>query len=94
MHHLRRDRFERFTEPARQVVVLAQDEARELGHDHIGSGHFLLGLLRLEDAARGRSLASLGVGLDAALSTVVRLLGRSEIAGDGAIPFSRQRSRP
>jgi ATP-dependent Clp protease ATP-binding subunit ClpC len=81
--------FERFTEPARQVVVLAQDEARELGHDHIGGAHFLVGLLRLEDGLAARSLASLGVGLDAALSAVVRLLGRSESPATGQIPFSQ-----
>ena len=53
--------FERFTERARQVVVLAQDEARALGHDYIGTEHLLLGLLREADGLGARTLNSLGV---------------------------------
>ncbi len=81
--------FERFTEPARQIVVLAQDEARGLGHDHIGGVHFLLGLLRLEDGLAARALASQGVDLDDARSEVVRSLGSSEPPTTGQIQFSQ-----
>ena len=56
--------FERFTERARQVVVLAQDEARSLGHGYIGTEHLLLGLLREEEGLGARVLASLGVTVD------------------------------
>jgi ATP-dependent Clp protease ATP-binding subunit ClpC len=55
--------FERFTERARQVVVLAQDEARGLKHNYIGTEHILLGLLREEEGLAARVLESLGVTL-------------------------------
>ena len=57
--------FERFTNPARQVVVLAQDEARDLRHDYIGTEHVLLGLIREKDGLAARSLDELGVTADA-----------------------------
>jgi ATP-dependent Clp protease ATP-binding subunit ClpA len=78
--------FERFSEQARQVVVLAQDEARSLGHDHIGSEHLLLGLLRLDDDL----VELLGDSADAR-RRVVEIVGEgeSEIGSPGQIPFSR-----
>ncbi|MGH3302061.1 MAG: Clp protease N-terminal domain-containing protein [Streptosporangiaceae bacterium] len=55
--------FERFTDKARRVLVLAQEEASQLGHGHIGTEHFLLGLLHEGDGVAARALASLGIGL-------------------------------
>jgi ATP-dependent Clp protease ATP-binding subunit ClpC len=66
--------FERFTERARQVVVLAQDEARALRHNYIGTEHLLLGLLREEEGIGARVLCGLGVEIDA-----VRAMVRSRI---------------
>jgi ATP-dependent Clp protease ATP-binding subunit ClpC len=56
--------FERFTEGSRKVVELAQEEAGALGHDHIGTEHLLLGLIREPDGVAGRVLAGLGVKVD------------------------------
>ena len=80
--------FERFTERARQVVVLAQDEARELRHDYIGTEHVLLGLLREEDGVAARVLASLGVELDAVRDEVVKIVGSGDEEPTGQIPFT------
>ena len=81
--------FERFTERARQVVVLAQDEARALGHDYIGTEHLLLGLLREADGLGARTLNSLGVTDEAARDQVLALVGRGESGTTtGQIPFS------
>lgn len=68
--------YERFTEPARQVVVLAQEEARALKHAYIGTEHILLGLLRLEDGGlAGRVLGTLGIGIEHVRAEVVRIAG-------------------
>src|SRR5438477_84534 len=56
--------FERFTDPARQVVVLAQDEARALKHNYIGTEHLLLGILREQEGGAGRVLEELGVTVE------------------------------
>jgi len=72
--------FERFTERARQVVVLAQDEARSLGHGYIGTEHLLLGLLREEEGLAARVLESLNITLEEVRAQVVGIVGR----GDGA----------
>ncbi len=81
--------FERFTEPARQVVVMAQAQARELGHSYIGTEHLLLGLLGVTDGAAARALRSLGLSLEQARASVVELVGQgaAEISG-GQIPFT------
>jgi ATP-dependent Clp protease ATP-binding subunit ClpA len=80
--------FERFTERARQVVVLAQEEARDMAHSHIGTEHILLGLLREEGGLAGRVLSSLEVNLEAVRAEVVRLVpgGNEQMAGQ--IPFT------
>jgi ATP-dependent Clp protease ATP-binding subunit ClpC len=70
--------FERFTERARRVVVLAQEESRELGHDHIGTEHLLLALIREEDGIAGQALAEAGITLDAARKKVESVVGRGE----------------
>jgi ATP-dependent Clp protease ATP-binding subunit ClpC len=80
--------FERFTERARQVVVLAQDEARLLKHDYIGTEHLLLGLLREEEGLAARALWSFDVTLDDVRDQVIRIVGVGEQAASGQIPFT------
>jgi ATP-dependent Clp protease ATP-binding subunit ClpA len=80
--------FERFTEQARQVVVLAQEEARTLKHNYIGTEHVLLGLLREEDSLATRVLESLDITLDAARTQVAQLVGSGEEVTSGQIPFT------
>jgi ATP-dependent Clp protease ATP-binding subunit ClpC len=82
--------FERFTEGARQVVVLAQEEARTIGRDYIGTEHLLLGLLREQHGVAARALASLGVRLEDARAEVVRVAGSGETTTLGQIPFTRR----
>jgi ATP-dependent Clp protease ATP-binding subunit ClpA len=80
--------FERFTERARQVVVLAQEEARQLGHDYIGTEHLLLGLLREEGGVASRVLSTLGVTVDRVRPQVVQVVGSSPERTSGQIPFT------
>jgi ATP-dependent Clp protease ATP-binding subunit ClpA len=80
--------FERFTERARQVVVLAQEEARALKHSYIGTEHLLLGLLREEEGVAARVLASLGVTLEAARARVEEIVGAGDEATAGQVPFA------
>jgi ATP-dependent Clp protease ATP-binding subunit ClpA len=80
--------FERFTERARQVVVLAQEEARGLGHRYIGTEHILLGLLREEEGLAARVLANLGVTLEDVRGRVVAIVARGESEPSGQIPFT------
>jgi ATP-dependent Clp protease ATP-binding subunit ClpC len=81
--------FERFTERARQVVVLAQDEARALGHNYIGTEHILLGLLREEEGVAARVLESLDVTVEEVRAQVKRLVGQGdEEIVTGQIPFT------
>jgi len=80
--------FERFTERARQVVVLAQDESRELGHGYIGTEHILLGLLREEEGVGARALQSLGISLGEVRGQVSRIVGIGDEPATGQIPFT------
>ncbi len=80
--------FERFTERARQVVVLAQDEARLLLHNYIGTEHLLLGLIREEQGIAARVLGSLDVGLEPTRTELARIVGRGEGIEPGSIPFT------
>jgi ATP-dependent Clp protease ATP-binding subunit ClpC len=80
--------FERFTERGRQVVVRAQDEARLLKHNYIGTEHILLGLLRVEDGIAAQVLTSLGVGTEAVREQVARIVGDGEELTTGQIPFT------
>jgi hypothetical protein len=80
--------FERFTEQARQVVVLAQQEARMLNHNYIGTEHLLLGLLREGGGPAAPVLESLGITLDRIREQVERLIGSSEEVTSGQIPFT------
>src|SRR5690349_3892207 len=70
--------FERFTERARQVVVLAQEEARTLKHNYIGTEHILLGLLREEEGLAARVLESLDITVERVRAQVVRIVGSGE----------------
>ena len=80
--------FERFTERARQVVVLAQEEARTLGHNYIGTEHVLLGLLREEEGIAARVLESLDVTLADVRAQVARIVGQGDEVVSGQIPFT------
>jgi ATP-dependent Clp protease ATP-binding subunit ClpC len=80
--------FERFTDRARQTVVLAQEEARLLSHNYIGTEHLLLGLLREGDGLAARSLRRLGIQLDRVRSDVEQIIGRGTEAPPGHIPFT------
>ena len=80
--------FERFTERARQVVVLAQEEARNLKHNYIGTEHVLLGLLREEEGLAARVLESLDITAEKVRAQVVRIVGSGEEVTSGQIPFT------
>jgi ATP-dependent Clp protease ATP-binding subunit ClpA len=82
--------FKRFTDRARRVVVLAQEEARLLNHDYIGTEHLLLGLAHEGQGVAAEALESLGIRLEALRSQVQELIGRGEreAASSGQIPFT------
>src|SRR2546421_6104601 len=80
--------FERFTERARQVVVLAQDEARALKHNYIGTEHILLGLLREEEGLAARVLESLDVTVEEVRAQVALIVGQGDEVTTGQIPFT------
>lgn len=79
---------QRFTAAARQVVILAQEEARELRHDHIGSEHVLLGLLREESGVAAATLRSVGVSLDQVRGKVAEKIPPMAEAPEGHLPFA------
>jgi ATP-dependent Clp protease ATP-binding subunit ClpC len=81
--------FERFTDQARRVVVLAQEEARMLGHGYIGTEHLLLGILHEGENAGASALASLGISLNAMRQAIEDIVGRGEQpAAESHIPFT------
>jgi ATP-dependent Clp protease ATP-binding subunit ClpC len=80
--------FERFTERARYVVVLAQEESRGLKHREIGSQHLLLGMIREEEGAAALVLRTLGVELEPARASVVKMTSAKEGPTSGQIPFT------
>jgi Clp amino terminal domain, pathogenicity island component len=80
--------FERFTSQSRRVVVLAQEEARMLNHNYIGTEHLLLGLLHEGKGAAARVLTAMDVTLDAAREQVVATIGRGRAEPSGHIPFT------
>ncbi len=80
--------FERFTERARRAVVLAQEEARMLNHNYIGTEHILLGLIHENRGVAARALESLGISLDAVRHQVEEIIGRGQQAPSGHIPFT------
>jgi ATP-dependent Clp protease ATP-binding subunit ClpA len=79
--------FERFTEHARQVVVLAQEESRTLRHNYIGTEHLLLGLLREDEGLASELLRARGIGIEKVRSDVLRIAGRGKEISAAAIPF-------
>jgi ATP-dependent Clp protease ATP-binding subunit ClpC len=80
--------FERFTERARQVVLLAQDEARGLKHNYIGTEHILLGLLREEEGVAARVLESLDITVEQVRARVAATVGQGDEVTTGQIPFT------
>ena len=80
--------FERFTDRARRVVVLAQEEARLLNHNYIGTEHILLGLIHEGEGVAARALESLGINLDSVRQQVVEIIGQGQQAPSGHIPFT------
>ena len=80
--------FERFTDPARRVMVLAQDEARMLNHNYIGTEHLLLGLVHEGEGVAARALESLGIGLEAVRQRVEEIVGQGQQAVPPTIPFT------
>jgi len=80
--------FERFTERARRVVVFAQEEARMLNQNYIGTEHLLLGLIREEEGVAARALQSLGISLYDVRAQVEEIIGRGTSAPVGHIPFT------
>ena len=80
--------FERFTERARQLVVLAQDEARALKHNYIGTEHLLLGLLREDEGIAARVLESFDVTVEEVRAQIARIVGQGDEVETGMIPFT------
>src|SRR5215204_733586 len=80
--------FERFTERARQVVVLAQSEARALKHNYIGTEHLLLGLLREEEGVAARVLRSFDITVEEVRAQVARIVGQGDEVVGGQVPFT------
>jgi ATP-dependent Clp protease ATP-binding subunit ClpC len=80
--------FERFSDPARRVVVLAQEEARLLNHNYIGTEHILLGVIHEGEGVAARALRSLGINLDAVRQEVDEIIGRGGSPPSGHIPFT------
>ena len=80
--------FERFTDRARRVVVLAQEEARMLNHNYIGTEHILLGLIHEGEGVAAKALESLGISLEAVRSQDEEIIGQGQQAPSGHIPFT------
>ena len=80
--------FERFTDRARRVIVLAQEEARMLNHNYIGTEHILLGLVHEGEGVAAKALESLGISLDAVRQQVEEIIGQGQQAPSGHIPFT------
>src|SRR5436189_1014756 len=80
--------FERFTDRARRVVVLAQEEARMLSHNYIGTEHILLGLIHEGEGVAAKALESLNISLEAVRSQVEEIIGQGGSSPSGHIPFT------
>ena len=80
--------FERFTDRARRVVVLAQEEARLLNHNYIGTEHILLGLIHEGEGVAAKALESMGISLEAVRAQVEEIIGQGQQAPSGHIPFT------
>ena len=80
--------FERFTDRARRVIVLAQEEARALQHNYIGTEHILLGLIREGEGVAAKALSLKGVDLDGTRKQVEEMIGKGTVSPEGHIPFT------
>src|SRR5437660_4495374 len=80
--------FERFTDRARRVVLLAQEEARTLNHNYIGTEHILLGLIREGEGVAAKALESLGISLEAVRQQVEEIIGQGQQAPSGHLPLT------
>jgi ATP-dependent Clp protease ATP-binding subunit ClpC len=80
--------FEKFTDKARRVVVLAQEEAKLLNHNYIGTEHILLGLIHEGEGVAAKALESLGINLDSVRQQVQEIIGQGQQAPAGHIPFT------
>jgi ATP-dependent Clp protease ATP-binding subunit ClpC len=80
--------YERFTDRARRAVVQAQEEARMLNHNYIGTEHILLGLIHERDGMAAQALESLGIGLDVVRQQIEEIIGRGQQAPPEHIPFT------
>src|SRR5699024_11126340 len=80
--------FERFTDRARRVVVLAQEEARMLNHNYIGTEHILLGLIHEGEGVAAKALETLDISLDAVREQVQEIIGQGQQSPTGHIPFT------
>ena len=85
--------FERFTDRARRVIVLAQEEARTLQHNYIGTEHLLLGLIREGEGVAAKALTSKGVTLDDTRKQVEEMIGKAMPPPTGTFPLLRTPSR-
>ena len=80
--------FERFTDRARRVVVLAQEEARLLNHNYIGTEHILLGLIHEGEGVAAKALESMGISLESVRGQVEEIIGQGGNSPSGHIPFT------
>jgi ATP-dependent Clp protease ATP-binding subunit ClpC len=80
--------FERFTDPAKRTIALAQEEARMLNHNYIGTEHILLGLIHEDEGVAAKALESLNISLEAVRQQVEEIIGQGQAAPTGHIPFT------
>lgn len=80
--------YERFTDRARRVCVLAQEQARQLNHNYIGTEHLLLGLLREGEGVASQALGALGIGVEMVAGEVESIVGRGEVSPSGDLPWT------
>ncbi len=85
--------FERFTDRARRVVILAQDEARAMNHNYVGTEHILLGLIHEGEGIAAKALGQLGISLEGARTQVEEIIGKGTQAPAGHIPFTARAKR-
>jgi len=85
--------FGRFTDRAQKVIVLAQEEARRLGHNVVGTEHILLGLIAEGEGVGAKALTAMGVSLDKVRQEIENVIGRGEAAFQGAIGFTPRTKR-
>ena len=87
-------RFEKFSERARRVLTVAQEEARNLNHSYIGTEHILLGLVREEEGVAARVLTNLGISLSKVRSAVEFIIGRDEKPSTGETGLTPRADQP